>query len=207
MNKKISALSLTASLALVGGALAGCSTPAAPAAPAAPASSGTAGSSTAPAPSASGTDAAQGSQSAVAVEDGWVKATKDKKDMSALFGKIKNSSDQERTIVKATSDSAGMVQLHTTETTANGGSVMKEKEGGFPVPAGGSITFEPGGNHVMLMGLKSVLKAGDTVKVTLTMDDGSSTVVEAPVKAFSGAQETYAPSGDSSTGEHSSMGH
>lgn len=192
MNKKISALSLVASLALAGGALSAC----------APAATPASATSTAPAastPSDAPSDAQHG-VAAVSIADSWVKATESDNDMSGMFGVLHNRSDQARTIVKASSDSAGMVQLHTTEPTANGGSVMKEKEGGFPIPAGGSITFEPGGNHVMLMGLKSVLKAGDTVKVTLTLDDGSTLVVDAPVKAFSGAKESYAPTHDSSTG-------
>jgi copper(I)-binding protein len=51
----------------------------------------------------------------------------------------------------------------------------------------------------MLMGLKKKLQAGDTVTVTLTLDDGSAVKVQAPVKPFSGAKETYAPTDSAAT--------
>ncbi|RII43517.1 copper chaperone PCu(A)C [Galactobacter valiniphilus] len=159
---------------------------------------------------ATGTAAATSTQAAhdsVMIADAWVKASTQKDGMSALFGVVTNHTGAERTIVKASSDAAGMVQLHTTVTTAGGGTEMKEKEGGFPLAAGASVTLEPGADHVMLMGLKRDLEAGDTVDVTLTLDDGTEVKVSAPVKAFSGAQESYAPTGDSSTGESSHAGH
>ncbi len=35
------------------------------------------------------------------------------------------------------------------------------------IPAGGTVEFKPGGLHVMLIGLKQDLKAGDTYTLTL----------------------------------------
>ncbi|HSP52928.1 MAG TPA: copper chaperone PCu(A)C, partial [Cryobacterium sp.] len=79
------------------------------------------------------------------------------------------------------------------ETVANdaGDMVMQEKPGGFVVPAGGSIELAPGGSHIMLMGLTGPLAAGDEATFTLTLDDGSSLEFSAPVKDYTGANETY----------------
>ena len=153
-------------------------------------------SATAAAPT-SGTHAGEAE---VHAHEQWVKATDT--DMSAFFGQISNHGDQDRTIVAASSDVAGMVQLHTTVTTANGGTEMKEVEGGFKLAAGSDLELAPGGNHIMLMGLKRQLEAGDTVTVTLTLDNGEKVAIDAPVKAFAGAKESYAPTGDTST-DHS----
>jgi copper(I)-binding protein len=128
----------------------------------------------------------------IMVHEAWIKATDS--EMTALFGDVMNHSDEDRTIVSASSDVAGMVELHETVADNSGGTMMQEKKGGFPLPAGKSKTLEPGGDHVMLMALNKELEAGDTVTVTLTFDDDSTTKVTAPVKPFSGAQETYAPS-------------
>lgn len=128
----------------------------------------------------------------VTVEDPWIKATDS--DMTAMFGTVTNPTAKDRTIVKADADGAGMVQLHETVPTSGGSTEMREKKDGFPLPASGSTTLEPGADHVMLMGLKKELAAGDTLKVTLTLDDDSTVEVEAPVKPFSGAKESYAPS-------------
>lgn len=146
------------------------------------------------------TSGTQAGEAEVHAHEQWVKATDT--DMSAFFGQISNHSDQDRTIVAASSDVAGMVQLHTTVTTANGGTEMKEVEGGFKLAAGSDLELAPGGDHIMLMGLKRQLEAGDTVTVTLTLDNGEKVAIEAPVKAFAGAKESYAPTGDTST-DHS----
>ena len=38
------------------------------------------------------------------------------------------------------------------------------------IPAGGKVTFAPGGLHLMVMGLKAPIKAGDRVEMVLTFD-------------------------------------
>jgi hypothetical protein len=45
---------------------------------------------------------------------------------------------------------------------------MQDVADGFPLPAGQSLVFKPGGNHVMLMGLTGTLKEGDAVDLVLT---------------------------------------
>lgn len=41
------------------------------------------------------------------------------------------------------------------------------------VPAGGSVTFAPGGYHLMLIGLTKPVKTGDAVPATLTFASGA----------------------------------
>ena len=43
----------------------------------------------------------------------------------------------------------------------------------LPLPAGASVTFAPGGYHLMFVGLTKPLKAGDTVPATLTFASGA----------------------------------
>ena len=52
------------------------------------------------------------------------------------------------------------------------------------VPAGGETVLEPGGFHVMLIGLKQPLKPGQMVDIKFYIDDGSSTQVQAEVKTI-----------------------
>lgn len=111
--------------------------------------------------------------------------------MTGAFGEITNSSGTEVRIVGATSDAATELQLHETTEDAGGGMSMKQKEGGFTIPAGGTLTLEPGGNHIMFMGLTEPLLAGQQVRITLALSDGSTVDVDAPVKDFTGANESY----------------
>jgi len=49
------------------------------------------------------------------------------------------------------------------------------------IPAGGKVTFAPGGLHLMVMGLKAPIKAGDRVEMVLTFDRAG--VVKTPFEA------------------------
>lgn len=125
----------------------------------------------------------------VTIEDAWVKAAKE--GMSAAFGELKNSGTKEVTIVSATTSASSAVELHETVENESGEMVMREKDGGFTIPAGDSFTLEPGGNHIMMMGLVNPIEAGDEITFTLTFSDGSTYEFTAPAKDYSGANENY----------------
>ncbi|TIC86783.1 copper chaperone PCu(A)C [Nocardioides sp. GY 10113] len=145
---------------------------------------------------ASATVAAGVAADSLTVADPWVKAVDG--GMSGAFGVLTNDSDADITLVSADTDVAGMVELHETVQNDDGSMAMQPKEDGFVVPAGGEHVLQPGGDHIMLMGLSGALEAGTTVTVTLTFDDGSTQEVVATVKPFTGADETY------QGGDHSS---
>src|SRR5690606_10830983 len=51
------------------------------------------------------------------------------------------------------------------------------------VPAGGSVTLKPGGDHVMLMSLRAPLKEGETFPLTLIFEHRGSREVDVTVKS------------------------
>lgn len=126
---------------------------------------------------------------AVSISDAWVKSAKS--GMSAGFGELTNDSDADVTVVSATTEASSMVELHETVENENGETVMRQIEGGFVIPANGSIILEPGGNHIMLMDLTAPLAAGEEVTFTLTFSDDTTYEFTAPVKDYSGANENY----------------
>lgn len=134
----------------------------------------------------------------VTIDDAWVKAVDE--GMSAAFGTLVNAGDQDVTVVSATTGAADHVELHETVKGASGEMVMREADGGFVIPHGGSFPLEPGGHHIMLMGLTGPLKAGEEVTVTVTFSDDSTAEFTAPVKDFTGANEDY--DGGHDGGEH-----
>lgn len=125
----------------------------------------------------------------VSITDGWVKAVDG--GMSAAFGTVSNQGESAVTIVSATTTVANDVELHETVANDSGEMTMREKKDGFTIPAGGSLTLEPGGNHIMLMGLSGPIKAGDEITITLTFSDGSTSEFSVPAKDYSGANENY----------------
>ncbi|KQV03749.1 hypothetical protein ASC55_01885 [Microbacterium sp. Root322] len=125
----------------------------------------------------------------VTIEDAWVKSADE--GMSAAFGTLLNSGDDDVTVVSVTSEASDMIELHETVENEAGEMVMREKDGGFVIPAGGKLALEPGANHIMLMGLSGPLTAGSDVTFTLTFSDDSTYEFTAPVKDYSGANENY----------------
>jgi len=125
----------------------------------------------------------------VTVSDAWVKAADE--GMTGAFAELENASDADVTVVAASTDAAAMVELHETTMGDDGEMAMREVDGGFVVPAGGTHTLEPGADHIMLMSLTGPLAAGDEVTITLTFSDDSTLEVTAPVKDYSGANENY----------------
>lgn len=128
----------------------------------------------------------------LSITDPWVKTIKGGGGMSAAFGTLVNSGDTAVTVLKAATPAAPRVELHETVQEA-GKMVMRPKEDGFTIPAKGTLTLEPGGNHIMLMDVKNPVKPGSEVRFTLTLKDGSVMEFTAVGKDFAGANEEYQP--------------
>ena len=126
----------------------------------------------------------------LAVNDSWTKATEGP--MTGSFGTLVNDTDAEITVTGGSSPVAGMVELHETA-MVEGEMVMQPKPDGFVVPAGGSLTLEPGGFHIMLMGLNETLAPGVEVPITLTLSNGESLTYTTVAKDFAGGNESYEP--------------
>ena len=178
-------VALTLAVAVVaGGGLAACGTSPNP-------STGASGGS-----GASGPASGSASTSPLVLRDGWVKAVEAtgtaSMPMTGLFGTLHNPTGSAVTVTGGSSPVAGKVELHETVRTASGSMRMQPKSGGFVIPAGGSQVLRPGGDHVMLMGLTQALPNGSHVTVTLTTSAGEVTVT-VPARAFTGAEESYAP--------------
>ncbi|WP_299563380.1 copper chaperone PCu(A)C [uncultured Sulfitobacter sp.] len=85
---------------------------------------------------------------------------------------LTNSGDTPDTLRDIRSDTVPMIQLHKSETDANGVARMFHLEDGIPLPAGETVTLEPGGLHVMFMGLDGdPLEDGEEVKATLVFEN------------------------------------
>ena len=69
-----------------------------------------------------------------------------------------------------------------TSSTMGEGMMSMQEVDEIPIPAGGSVSLEPGGYHVMLLDLTEPLEEGTTVAVTLTFEQAGEVVVEAEVR-------------------------
>lgn len=128
----------------------------------------------------------------VRVSEQWAKAADG--GMTAVFGTLTNTGHHDVRIVSATSPTAGMVELHEVVGDGSGSKSMRPKEGGISIAADATHELAPGGDHLMLMDLKSPLQPGADISVSLVFEDGSSLPVTAQVRDFAGGSENYQPS-------------
>lgn len=141
---------------------------------------------------------------ALTITDPWVKTAK--KGMSAAFGTLVNNTGAEVTVVSGASPLSPKIELHEV-VDSKGKMIMRPKEGGFVIPAGGTHQLQPGGDHIMLMGLTEAVKPGAQIPFTLTLKDGKTVEFTAVGKEFAGGKEDYQPGmGGSDGGEGMDMG-
>jgi copper(I)-binding protein len=100
-----------------------------------------------------------------AVSAAWVRATAPGQESAAVSLHIRTGADAR--LVAASSPAAGRVEIHLMK-HENGMMVMREAES-LALPAGQDVAIEAG-SHLMLVGLKQPLKAGDTVQLALTVE-------------------------------------
>jgi copper(I)-binding protein len=123
----------------------------------------------------------------IAIEDPYARATPAGAQTGAVYMTIDNKTSTPDRLAGAASDVAAQVQVHEMSMD-NGVMKMRELTDGLAVPAGGSVTLKPGSYHVMLIGLKKPLAAGDSFPLTLKFEKAGNISVTVPVKAMSSTQ-------------------
>jgi copper(I)-binding protein len=98
----------------------------------------------------------------------------------AAYMTIRNTGSTPDKLIKAQSDVAKTVELHTV--IDNNGVMEMRPVASIEVPANGETQLKPGGFHVMLIGLKHDLKAGDKVEITLQFETAGTLQVQADVR-------------------------
>lgn len=117
----------------------------------------------------------------VQVTDPWVRATVAPQKATGAFMQL--TSAKAARVVAASSPVAEMVEIH--EMKMDAGVMKMRAVDALTLPAGQAVALKPGSYHVMLMGLKSPIKAGETVPLTLIVEgeDKQRTTVEIKAEA------------------------
>lgn len=136
---------------------------------------------------------ASDSKDGIRLESAWSRASAGAARNGAAYLTVHNEGDKADRLVSGSSPVAETVELHT---HIKDGEVMRMRPvEAIEVPTGGSVTLKPGGDHVMLIGLRAPLKEGETFPLTLVFENGGARDVEVTVKSV-GAR------GDHSHGSH-----
>ncbi len=128
----------------------------------------------------------------VTVTDPWVRGTVPSQMSTGAFMTITAATPAR--LLGATSPVAGVVELH--EMSVDNNVMRMRAVDVLDLPAGRRVELRPGGYHVMLIDLDRQLKPGETVPVTLLIEqDGKrrSVEVKAVVRPLASPQRAPAP--------------
>ena len=99
---------------------------------------------------------------------------------SAAYFVIMNDGGGADTLIGVRSEVASSTEIHQTRIENDVAQMVPVAR--VEVPAHGSIEFNPGGYHVMLVGLTQDLKVGDTLKLTLQFEKSGAITLDVPIQ-------------------------
>jgi len=119
----------------------------------------------------------------VAVTEAWAREAR-QGEVSAAYMTLTNSGDADDVLLEARSDVAAATEVH--QTSMQAGVMRMGPAGPITVPAGGTVSFRPGGYHVMLIGLTQDLPAGAELQLTLVFEQSGEIMVPLTVRGAGG---------------------
>ncbi|PPE65595.1 copper chaperone PCu(A)C [Caldimonas caldifontis] len=123
----------------------------------------------------------------LAIDHPWARATVPGQKAGGAFLKIENRGTTADRLLSAAApaDRVASTELHSMRMEGN---IMRMREvAAIDVPAGQTVALEPGGLHIMFMGLASPLKAGEKLPLVLTFEKAGTVTVEVQVEAVRAA--------------------
>jgi len=128
---------------------------------------------------ASGATTGGSTTSGISVSDAWVSNPAIADQPGAAYLVIQNNGAADK-LLSVTSDVAQTIELH--ESMMSGGMMQMSPVPSIPVPANSKVELNPGGFHMMLIGLTHPLKTGDKVQLTLNFEKAGKIPVTAEVR-------------------------
>jgi periplasmic copper chaperone A len=120
------------------------------------------------------------------ITQAWSRATPGGAKVGGGYLTIENKGATPDRLIGGSADVAAKVQVHEM-TMADGVMKMRPVEGGLTIDPGKTVKLAPSGYHLMIMDLKSPLKQGDKVPVTLEFENAGKVAITLDVQGI-GAQ-------------------
>lgn len=122
----------------------------------------------------------------VMIDAPWARVTLQNRP-AAAYMKVHNMGDAADSIVAATTPLADRVEIHTHSMTD--GVMRMRKIEAIDLPAKVVTELKPGGLHLMIFGLKRLVKKGEMIPITLTLKEAGQVEVNARVGAKAGGMD------------------
>jgi len=138
------------------------------------------------------------------ITQAWTRAPPGGAKTGGGFLTIENKGTAPDKLIGASADSAGKVEVHEMATT-DGVMKMRPVEGGLTIEPGKTVKLAPGGFHLMIMELKSPLKQGGKLPVTLQFEKAGKVAVTLDVQGVGAPAPTGDAGGAMKKMDHSGM--
>jgi copper(I)-binding protein len=116
----------------------------------------------------------------IVISNAWVRLAPPGNDVTAAYMLIENNSATDDVLLSVEASVAAVAELH--ESREVNGVVQMTHLGQIDVPAGARIELQPGGMHIMLIGLTRSLEQGDEVAITLNFANAGPIQIRAQVR-------------------------
>jgi hypothetical protein len=134
------------------------------------------------------------------ITQAWSRATPGGAKVAGGYLTIENKGSAPDRLIGGSTDVADKVQVHEMATN-NGVMTMRPLDKGLTIEPGKTVKLAPGGLHLMMLDLKSPLKQGDKLPVTLEFERAGKVKLSFDVQGV-GAQ---GPAGAGNSGGHMDM--
>ena len=131
----------------------------------------------------------QASAEGIEIKNAWIRETPPGTDVAALYMEVVNSGSADR-IISIETPVSRTVEFHDTVISDDGTGRMVRLDSP-DVPAKGTLSFLPGGKHIMLIGLNELPKKGEAHEVIIVFENTGKKSVMAEVKGFDDGHENH----------------
>jgi copper(I)-binding protein len=123
---------------------------------------------------------------AITIADPWSRVTPKGASVAAGYMKVTNKGTTADRLISGSSDIAPTFEVHEMSMD-DGVAKMRPIKGGLEIKPGETIELKPGSFHVMFVGLKKPLTAGEHITATLVFEKAGTINVEYDVRAMGAA--------------------
>ncbi len=121
----------------------------------------------------------------VTVERAWARTSPMMASAGAVYMDLESAVADRLTGASVDPSVAPVVEIHETAMADSGdmsGQMTMREVGEIALPAGETVSLEPGGYHIMLLALPAPLTVGQTFDITLSFESAGDLVVEVEVR-------------------------
>lgn len=116
------------------------------------------------------------------VDDPWARPTPEESGVAAFYATVDNGSADDDVLLSARSTRCVTAVIHDSSLEDGVMSMAEATREQLTVAAGSSIALEPGGLHVMCLGMSAPLVVGESVDITLTFERAGDRALEVVIE-------------------------